>query len=123
MSFQVPQHLLACCQPHQCLDPSQFMAFLVLPCPSRSPSSCWLAVNLISVWILLSLWPSLSFHVLPGPPAPAGLLSTSVVSFQVPQLQRTDTAVFDLNVVVWCECEYRTSGVGTIKLQIAMCEL
>ena len=47
----------------------------------------------------------------------------SVVSFQVPQLQRTDTAVFDLNVAVWCECEYRTSGAGTIKLQIAMCEL
>ena len=77
MSFQVPQLLLACCQPYQCLDPSQFMAFLVLSGPSRSPSSCWLAVNLISVCILLSLWPSLSFLVLPGPPAPAGLLSTS----------------------------------------------
>merc|ERR1739841_189054 len=56
MSFQVSQLLLACCQPHQCLEPSQFMAIFVLPCPSRSPSSCWLAVNLISVWNLLSLW-------------------------------------------------------------------
>ena len=53
MSFQGPQLVLACCQPDQCLDPSQFMAFLVLLCPSRSPSSCWLAVNLISSVVLV----------------------------------------------------------------------